>query len=178
MERRVGAPNLGRGALRAHRPVRLQHSLRFLAAAAAPASIALAAAAALSRPLPCRFVLQFLRARHDQRRVPERIPPVLGDDFLRQLDAGLAKRIRLIVGHPANTADDVVFRTEILAERRPLPAGLLDRQIPNHRLAGFDAIPRAQFGAVLAGPRDDEHVLIDGCRQPLRRLVLRQVAVQ
>src|SRR5207247_10237941 len=102
------------------------------AAAAAPTSIALAAAATLSRPLPGRVVLQFLRARHDQRRVPERIPPVLVDHILRQLDAGLAKRIRLIVGHPANTADDVVFRTEILAERRHLPEVLLACEIPKY----------------------------------------------
>ena len=172
MERRVGAPNFGRRPRRTQCPIRYQRiNILGLAATATPATN-------LLRAPPRRFILHFLRARHHQRRIPEGVPAVLVDHLFCQLDAGCFQRVRLVVRHPADAADDVILRREVFAERGPLAAGFPDRQIPNHRLTAVDRVARAQVGAVLAGPRHDQQILLDAGREALRRLVLRQVAVQ
>src|SRR2546423_10338346 len=151
MERRVGAPDFRWRALRADRPIWLQLALRsalsaLVLAATTAAVVAIrriAPVRRLPRSLPCGFIPQFLRARHHERRVPERVPPVLRDHVFGQLDAGGAKRIGLIERHAADAADDVILGREVLAERRPLTAGFFHRQFTHYRLALVDCVPSA-----------------------------------
>ena len=115
---------------------------------------------------------------HHERRVPEGIPAILVDDLLRDLDAGVAQRLRLLLGHAPDAARDAIFGRQVLTERGPLPACFPDRQIAQHRLPAVDRVPGPQFSARLAGPCHNEQILIDRRREPRGPFVLRQVALE
>ena len=80
---------------------------------------------------------------HHERRIPERIPPVLLDHFRRQRDAGVAQWLRLLLRHAADAARHAIFGNQILSDHGPLPACFADRKIAHHRLTVVDPISRA-----------------------------------
>ncbi|MBW8867900.1 MAG: hypothetical protein JF610_11325 [Acidobacteria bacterium] len=78
------------------------------------------------------------------------------------MNAGRAQRVGLIVRHAAHAADDVIFGREIAAERGPLTSRFPDREFTDRRLSTLDRVSRAEIGAVLAGPRHEQRILISG----------------
>ena len=82
------------------------------------------------------------------------------------------QRVRLVVGHPADAAHDVIFRREVLSQRRPLAASVLHRQIAHDRLAAVDRVACPHLRSALAAPRHHECVLLEGRGQPGHGLVL------
>ena len=70
------------------------------------------------------------------------------------------------------------FGCEILTERGPGAALPANRQLPHDRLPVLDDKTHPQVAAVVAGPRDAQHIRFDGYREPVLRRVLAQVAGQ
>jgi len=125
-----------------------------------------------------RRILGAAHARHFERRVMECEPPVLGHHFRRQRDARGRQRPDMVARHPAEPADDVVLRQQVLPQRRPLPALFAHREVTNDRLGPVDGVARAQLASRLPGPRDDEQLLLHRRGQASTRLVLRRVALE
>src|SRR5262249_58026689 len=108
---------------------------------------------------------------------PERIPAVLLDHLRRELDAGADERLGLLHAHAADTAHDVVFGRQVLSDRRPLTARPAYRELTNRWRAAVNREARAQFLAVLTGPREDDAVGFSARSEAGRRLVLAHVAL-
>ena len=123
-------------------------------------------------------ICRFGGRRHHQRRVPESVPSVLFDHLGRELDAGRAQRLRLLLGHPAHAGDDAVLGRQVLPESRPLAARFLHGELADDRLAAVDRVARPQLGAALPRPGDRDDVLLRNRRESGKTLVAADVALE
>ena len=117
-------------------------------------------------------------AGNAERRVPERVPAVLVDHFLRDVDAEAGERIRLVVRHAPDACRHLILRRQVLSEHRPFAAAATHRQVANRRRAAVDRKSRPQLRRALPIPRDGQQIALERRRQTGARFVLRQVTRQ
>ena len=116
--------------------------------------------------------------RNAERRVPERVPAILVDHFLSDVDTETGKRVRLVVRHAPDACRHLILGRQVLSEHRPLAAAATHRQVANRRRAAVDGKPRPQLRCALPIPRDGEQIAFERRRETGARLVLRQVTRQ
>ena len=98
-----------------------------------------------------------------ERRIPERLPPVLVDDVRRKVDAQSAERRDLLIAHASQTGHHAKIRSDVGRQHPPRPAAFAHGKLLDSRNAAGDDELEPQRLAAFGVPRHRQPV--DGRRR-------------